>query len=76
MSILETANWTIEFSWVKAYIATHGKELEDRLVKATARNKDASISYNKISKGTLIIEIENETKQKWHKYGINVRKLL
>jgi len=29
-------------------------------VKAAAQNRDTSISYNKISKGTLISEIEEE----------------
>jgi hypothetical protein len=67
VSILEIANWTIEFLWIKAHVGTYGNELADLLSKAAAQNRDASISYNKISKGTLINEIEEETKQKWQK---------
>jgi len=47
--------------WVKAHVGTYGNELADQAAKASAQNRDTSISYNKISKGTLIIEIEKET---------------
>jgi ribonuclease HI len=53
--------------WVKAHVGTYGNEVPDKLVKAAARNKAALISYNKISEGTVISEIEEETKQKWQK---------
>ena len=46
--------------WVKAHVGTYGNELADQAAKASAQNKDTSISYNKISKGTLISEIEEE----------------
>jgi len=39
MSTLETANWTIEFSWVKAHVGIYGNELADQLAKAAARNR-------------------------------------
>ena len=74
MSILEIANWTIEFSWLKVHIGTHGNELANELAKAAARNRDASISYNKISKGTLISEIEEKKNGK--KNGMNVPRQL
>lgn len=35
-SILETANWTIEFSWVKAHVGTYRNELADHLAKEAA----------------------------------------
>jgi ribonuclease HI len=60
VSILETAIWTIEFSWVKAHVGIYGNELADQLAKEAARNRDATISYNKIPKGTLISETEEE----------------
>jgi len=44
--------------WVKAHVGTYGSELADQLAKVAAQNRDASISYNKISKRTLISEIE------------------
>jgi ribonuclease HI len=45
VSILETANWTIAFSWFKAHVGTYGNELADQLVKEAAQNRDATISY-------------------------------
>jgi len=67
VSIPETPNWTIEFSCVKAHVGTYGNELADQLAKEAARNRNATISYNKIPKGTLISEIEEESIQKWQK---------
>jgi ribonuclease HI len=67
VSILETANWVIEFSCVKVHVGTYGYELADLLAKETARNRDATISYNKIPKGTLMSETEEESIQKWQK---------
>ena len=46
--------------WFKAHVGTYGNELANQLVKAAAQNRDTSISYNKISQGTLISEIEEE----------------
>jgi ribonuclease HI len=34
ISILETANWKIEFSCVKAHVETYGNEPADQLTKA------------------------------------------
>jgi ribonuclease HI len=62
--ILETPNWTIEFSWVKANVGSYRHEQAGKLAKAAARNRDAKIAYNRISKGTLKSEVD-ETKQKW-----------
>ena len=67
VSILETANWAVEFLWVKAHVGMYGNELADQLSKEAARNRDATISYNKIPKGTLISEIEEGSIQKWQK---------
>jgi ribonuclease HI len=53
VSILETASWTIEFSWFKAHVGTYRNELANKLANEAARNRDARISYNKISKRTL-----------------------
>ena len=49
--------------WFKAHVGTYGNELANQLVKAAAQNRDTSISYNKISQGTLISEIEEEKNQ-------------
>jgi len=53
--------------WVKAHVGTYGNELAVQLAKPAAQNGDTSISYNKISKGTLISEIEKEKKNKMAK---------
>jgi len=71
--ILETTNWTIEFSWLKAHVGTFGNELDYQLTKEAARNRDATIS-NKIPKGTLISEIEEESIKNGTKNGVDVRR--
>jgi ribonuclease HI len=67
VSILQTANWTIEFSWVKAHAGKYGNERADQQTKAGARNRGATICYNRISKGTLKSEVEEETKKQMAK---------
>jgi hypothetical protein len=66
ISTLERANWTINFSWVKAHVGIYGNELADQLAKDVVRNRDTMNSFNKIPKSTLYGEIE-EVKQKWQK---------
>jgi len=74
ISILERTNWTIEFSWVKAHIGIYGNELDDKLAKAAACNRDTTVSFNRIPKITLYSEIEEEAAQKWQKEWENCTK--
>jgi len=46
----------IYIHWIKAHVVTYGNELADQVAKAAAQNGDTSISYNKISKGTLKVK--------------------
>jgi ribonuclease HI len=74
ISILERTNWTVEFSWVKAYVGIYGNELADKLAKASACNTDTTVSFNRIPKSTLYSEIEEEATQKWQKEWENCTK--
>jgi ribonuclease HI len=69
---LERNKWAIEFSWVKAHVGIYSNELADKLAKDVACNKDITFSYNRVPKGTLYNEIEEEatqTRQKeWENY--------
>jgi len=67
MSTLGGANWTIEFSWVKARVCIYGNELAGQLAKAAARNGDTTIAFNRIPLTTLHSVIEEEAKEKWQK---------
>ena len=58
LSILETANWTIEFSWVKERVGRYG----NKLAKEAARKRDAMISHNKIPTRILVTP-ENKFKK-------------
>ena len=65
MSTLEKANWTIEFSLVRAHVGIYGNDLADQLAKAAARNRDTTVAFNRIPLSTLYSEIEDEAKEKW-----------
>jgi hypothetical protein len=67
MSTLERANWTIEFSWVKAHVGIYGNELADKLAKAAARNRDTTIAFDRIPLSALYSKMEEEAKEKWQK---------
>ena len=60
ISILERTNWTVQFSWVKSHVGIYGNELADKLAKAAAYNRQATVSFNRIPKSTLYSEIEEE----------------
>jgi len=65
MASLERENWTIEFSWVKAYIGIFGNELADLLAKASANDNEGQITFTRIPISTLLSELE--AKLKWQK---------
>ena len=64
ISTLERANWTVEFSWVKAHVGIYENELADQLTNAAARNRDTTIAFDRIPLSTLYSEIEEEVKKK------------
>jgi len=65
VAILESSEWKIEFSWIKAPVGIYRNEMVNRLAKEAARSKDTNIVYNRIPKSTLCYEIEEEAKQQW-----------
>ena len=71
---MERTNWTTEVSWAKDHVGIHGNELADQLPKAAARNRDTTISFNRIPKSTLYSEIEEEATYKWQKEWENCTK--
>ena len=64
---LDRANWTIEILWVKAHIGIYGNEMVDQLAKATTRNRDIAVSFNRIPTSTLYSELKEVVIQKWQK---------
>jgi ribonuclease HI len=74
ISILERTNWTVEFSWIKAFVGIYGNELADQLAKAAACNRDTTVSFNRIPKSMLYNKIEEESTQKWQKEWENCTK--
>jgi ribonuclease HI len=65
VAILESSEWKIEFSWVKAHVGIYGNEMADRVAKEAARKKDANITFNRIPKSTINYELEEEAIQQW-----------
>jgi hypothetical protein len=65
LSILDRANWIIGISLVKAQVGIYGNELADQLAKATTRNSDIALSFNRIQTSTLYSELKEEGIQNW-----------
>jgi hypothetical protein len=55
------------FSWVKAHVGIMGNELAYQIAKAAVRDKETTITYNRIPKSTIYKEIEDEIITKWQK---------
>jgi hypothetical protein len=67
LSVLDRADWTIGISWVKAHIGICRNELANQLAKATTRNCDNAVSFNRIPTSILYCKINEVVTQKWQK---------
>jgi ribonuclease HI len=64
---LEKYNWTIHFTWVKAYNDNFGNELADQLAKKAASRGEGETAYSKIPKSAVIKVIQEEGELQWQK---------
>ena len=62
------------YTRVKVRLGTCENELGDQLAKESTTNRDAMIFYNKVPKGTLIREMEEESIKNGRKNALNVRR--
>ena len=62
---MDKDNWTIGILWVKAHTGIYRNELANQLAKATTRNSDIVVSYNRILTSTLYSELNEVVTQKW-----------
>jgi ribonuclease HI len=54
---METNEWQIKFSWIKAHAGKEGNELADRLAKKASISSNIEVCYNKIPKSTMAREL-------------------
>jgi hypothetical protein len=76
LSKLERSNWRVAFTLVNALAGMLGNELADQLAKTTARVKDKTTPYSRISLSTLFREVEDESKPKCNKIHRKVQRQL
>jgi len=62
---METRNWKIEFSWIKAHAGHQGNEMADQLAKEAATNGVIDECYKMIPKSTVISELSDLNVTKW-----------
>jgi hypothetical protein len=62
---LDRANWAIRISWVKTHAGIYGNETADQPAKATTRNGDIAVSYNRIPTSTFYSELKEVVIEKW-----------
>jgi len=61
---MKESEWKI-LCWVKAHAGVLGNELADALAKRAATNKNIPESYNKIPKGVIMKDLEEESVKEW-----------
>jgi ribonuclease HI len=71
---LQSPNWKIGFSWVKAHVGIYGNELADKLAKEAARSKHTDKVFRRIPISTLYHEIKLESTLRWQKEWENCTK--
>jgi ribonuclease HI len=69
LSKLDRTNWNIVFSWIKVHAGIMENELADQIPKAAVRDKENTITYDRIPKSTIYKELEDETITNWEKHG-------
>jgi ribonuclease HI len=62
---METNEWQIKFSWIKARAGTEGNELADRLAKKASISSNIKVCYNKIPKSTIARELNGLRIKQW-----------
>jgi ribonuclease HI len=54
---METQEWKVEFSWIRAHAGHHRNELADQLAKEAANTKNIDECYNRIPKSAVLCEL-------------------
>ena len=65
LTTLILEGWTVEISWIKAYVGILGNEEADRTAKRAALNEDLQLKYNKIPLSVVTSELQHHNRRKW-----------
>ena len=65
LTTLKLEGWTVEISWIKAYVGILGNEEADRTAKRAALNEDLQLKYNKIPLSVVTSELQHHNRRKW-----------
>jgi len=62
---MESQEWNIGISWIKAHVGHRGNEIADQLAKEASRNKNIEECYNRIPKSAITSYLNKKCLEQW-----------
>jgi ribonuclease HI len=71
---VESSGWKIRFRWIKAHAGNSGNEMADKLAKEASSKTEIPISYNRVPKIAIKMDLEETSKETWQREWVTTNK--